>query len=166
MRLYVTNNEKKWGITYHELGWLENAIKKTKRLENKTLKHGESMLHVCARNFDGEETAQALIDSGYNVNAKDVFGQTPLFAAVGEGNIDMCLLLLHNDADINHRDKNLNTPLIKSVVNNDLKMVEFLIKHDADINHKNRYGETALKIACQESNVNLAKLLIDNGGDY
>lgn len=160
----ITNNELKWGITYHQLGWLENSVKKYVRNEKRVLNFGESLLHIAARDFNGEEMCDTLIQSGYNVNARDDFGHTPLFAAINVGNTYIAQLLLDNKANVNHQSKDLDTPLIKAVVDNDYDMVKLLIENGAKVNMANKFDETPLKIACQENRMKIARLLIDNGG--
>jgi len=154
-------------VTHDQLGWLLDAVKFSEKKEKEALKHGQTILHVCARNTDDEEIIMSHINAGYNVNSVDLFGQTPLFYAIGGGNLDVCKLLIDNGADVNHQDKNLNTPLIKATVTNNLAIMKVLIDSGADVNKLNKYQETALKIACQEHGIDTraAKLLIDNLGE-
>lgn len=165
----VTINEQKWGIVYKDLGWLESAVRRTDRKISETLKNGESMLHVCARD-DAEEMCSTLIGSGYNVNAVDAFGQTPLFIALQKGHVEIVQILLDARANPNHADKNLNTPLMAAINANldikcdiNIKLIEMLLKSGAKINQANKYEETPLKVACIAERTKIAKFLIDNG---
>ena len=166
----VTVNEQKWGITYKDLGWLESLVRRTDRKVRETLKNGESMLHVCARD-DAEEMCATLIDSGYNVNAEDAFGQTPLFIALQKGHFGIVQILLNAGANPNYADKNFNTPLMAAINanlgiegNNNIELIKMLLKDGAKINQANKYLETPLKVACIAERTKIAKFLIDNGG--
>jgi ankyrin repeat protein len=162
----VTNNEIEWGITYNEMGWLINSLKASNNREKGSLRNGENILHVCARNNESEEICQTLIDVGYNVNSTDDYGHTPLYSAIAAGNYEVCETLLNLGADVNHQDVNLNTPLHKSIAENNIDIMKLLISRGAHVNKYNKYIETPLKLAAQEERLDLCRCLIDNGGEY
>jgi ankyrin repeat protein len=162
----MTYNEVDWGITYKEMGWLINTLRAVDNKTKGVLKHGQTMLHISARNNDSEEICEALIKAGYNVNAVDDFGHTPLFTAITHGNYEVCGVLLNLGADVNHQDRNLNTPMHKAIAENNLDIMKLLIRFEANINQYNKYMETPLKLAAQEERLELCRYLIDNGGEY
>lgn len=171
----VTNNEDRWGITYKEMGRLESLVRADDSKEKGCLRNGESLLHVCARNNESEEICAVLIRTGYNIDAVDSYGHTPLYTAITAGNYEVCEVLLNLGANVNHQDFNLNTPLHKAVAENNIDIIKLLLSYDADVNKINKYSETPLKLASDEEHINnrpmsirleLLKFLIDNGGEY
>lgn len=165
----LTENEKKWGITYAGLAWAENAARANDKKIKQKLKYGESLLHVGGRG-NPEEILITLLKCGYNVNALDKFNQTPLFGAIQNGQLDICRILLDAGANPNHQDINGNTPLIAAVnANLDMKfkinieIIKLLLKSDAKINLTNNEKETPLKAACQSERPEIVSFLKDQG---
>jgi len=116
------------------------------------------LLAIMNANWD---LAKRLIEAGANVNQWDIFGQAPLFAAVGlytraDGGrasidppnetkgIEVLRMLLERGADPNmqlfFRPANVrgstntrgSTPLIRAANNGDLEVVKLLLEHGAD----------------------------------
>src|SRR5690554_563205 len=116
------------------------------------------LLAIMNANWD---LAKRLIEAGANVNQWDIFGQAPLFAAVGlytraDGGrasidppnetkgIEVLRMLLERGADPNmqlfFRPANVrgstntrgSTPLIRAANNGDLELVKLLLEHGAD----------------------------------
>ena len=69
-------------------------------------------LHFAAQEFN-VENARALVGATADLEAEDVYGNTPLwratFASKGRG--DVVVLLLHAGADRHHANKSGNSPL-------------------------------------------------------
>ena len=173
--LQVTRDEVKWGITHKEMGWLESLVRDDDNREKGCLKDGESLLHVCARNNEAEDICETLIKTGYNIDATDRYGHTPLYAAIAAGNYEICEVLLNLGANVDHQDFNLNTPLHKAIAENNIDIIKLLLLSGADVNKRNKYSETPLMLASDEEHMNkrpmsirleLLKFLIDNGGEY
>ena len=94
------------------------------------------------------EVVQTLIDNGANVNARDVFGRTPLHLAVGHPAI--IALLLEAGANVDARDSLSNTPLHRAVPS--IESVDALISAGANVRAENTSGNTALDIAMRYGN--------------
>ena len=121
---------------------------------------GVSPLHLAVMNANWD-LAKQLIDAGANVNQWDIFGEAPLFTAVGgrsrtDGGrasidppnattgIEVVRLLLERGANPNmqlfFRPANVrgatntrgSTPLIRAANGNDLEVVKLLLEHGAD----------------------------------
>ena len=78
---------------------------------NERNKRGSTPLHFCALQREGKELAKKLIDAGADVNAKNIFGYTPLYLSVKYNKIDMVRILMDNGADENIADDLGDTPL-------------------------------------------------------
>lgn len=57
-------------------------------------------------------SVRLLLDSGYEVNEKNQFGDTALTKAAGSGNIEIVKLLVARGADVNAANKSGRTALI------------------------------------------------------
>lgn len=82
-------------------------------------------------NTDTEFTrAVFLIENGADVNAKTIRG-TPIFYAIGWGNLKSVKLLLDNGADINIRNQEGETPLSWAKKLERDEIVALLLKYGA-----------------------------------
>jgi ankyrin repeat protein len=123
---------------------------------------GVTPLHLAVMNANWD-LAQQLILAGADVNQWDIFGEAPLFTAIGLRNqinggrasidelnktdgLTIVGLLLERGADPNmqlfFRPANVrgstatrgSTPLIRAATNADLEVINLLLKHGADVN--------------------------------
>lgn len=123
---------------------LRNDVAEIRRLlaegtdaDSRDSEHGETAL-MLARS---EEAAKLLLDSGADVNARDVvYGRTP-FLATGQR------ILLDRGADINATDNAGQTALMYAVRAADIEGVRQLIERGANVNVQDEEGETALSLA-------------------
>lgn len=100
---------------------------------------GRTALHLAIRE-NWHETAEFLINNGFNVNQKDNQGWTPLHWAIDS--VAGCDLLLENKADINAQDNQGLTPLHWATDKDRASVIKFLIKKGANWQLKdlgNRY---------------------------
>jgi ankyrin repeat protein len=133
------------------------------------------------------ELIKTLLDKGVDVNGKNRTGGTPLTAAVANGQLDVARLLIETGADVNARDHFGRTALMEAAHIGRLELVALLIEKGADVNakghtsgerdmalHNHREAEhlmsvpgstTALMEAAWRNNVDIIKLLIDNGAN-
>lgn len=150
--------------TWMELVQLFNKGRKSERLDYRNTV-GETPLHAAIVNacFD---IAELLIAKGADVNAKDEYGETPLYIAA-HSDKDIAELLIAKGADVNARTKRGDTPLFSTAlfVHKDKAIAELLIAKGADVNAENKDGETPLYIAAREGHKEVANLLIAKGAD-
>merc|ERR1712098_737113 len=76
-----------------------------------TTRNGESPLMIVSV-FDDKNSILALIKRGANVNQQNNFGETALHSAADYGSIDVCAILLDNDANIDAVNHSGWTPLM------------------------------------------------------
>lgn len=58
---------------------------------------------------------------------------TPFLAAVEEGHIEICQLLLKNGADVNHKDEDGMSPILVAKKNGNTELCTKLIKYGAKV---------------------------------
>jgi cytohesin len=104
-------------------------------------------------------TVEALIAKGADVNAKDKYGQTPLYIA---GTSDVADLLIDHGALINAKDSYDRTPLHITAWSGKKDVAELLIAKGADVNARDKGGQTPLYLAGTKE---MAELLVMKGAN-
>jgi ankyrin repeat protein len=84
------------------------------------------------------------------VNTENSDGDSPLYIAVQEENMDIAKYLIDNGADVNH----INTREVWSILHlachlKNLEMVKLLLDNDADIELTTNTGATPLYLICE-----------------
>ena len=90
------------------------------------------------------EVVCSLIKCGMDVNARGLWGRSPLQFAFGYGSLDVVRCLFGHGADANFQDDNLQTPLMFAAVGGNLEIVRVLLGHNADVNSQDQEGSTPL----------------------
>lgn len=119
---------------------------KTSTTSQKTLLHSDAHLS----RYEGYESSMASLAKRMDVNAKDNFGNTPLWCALRVGNYKKAEELLSYGADVNALDSSGDTLLHKALYtmpNMQAGITEFLLKHGADYTLRDRDGMTPLEAA-------------------
>ncbi|XP_044739630.1 serine/threonine-protein phosphatase 6 regulatory ankyrin repeat subunit C-like [Chrysoperla carnea] len=133
--------------------------------ENNYQSTSETPLHFAVMNGDIEIMKMLLVRRA-NINAQNIYGQTPLHKAIEKNDrVEIIELLLKHEADVNVKDRNDQTPLYVSIKNNRLEIIELLLKHNADVNVEDEDRNTPLFYAIQNPNLKITKLLLDNGAN-
>ncbi|XP_076363675.1 uncharacterized protein LOC143253528 isoform X2 [Tachypleus tridentatus] len=76
-------------------------------------------------------------------------GSTPLILATLNGSQDLCLLLLHFEANVNATDSKGNTALHIAAFSGKSELLELLIENGAEVDGVNNDKNTPTHIACQ-----------------
>lgn len=110
------------------------------------------------------EVMALLIDRGANPNARDLWGQTPLFYAANDGNEDAaCFLLSQGNVEINVLSDLQQTPLSVASRSGELPVVKFLVDQGADVMQSIPAMTTALAYAAAMGNLELVSYLLEKG---
>ena len=120
-------------------------------------------LMAAVKNGDGATAMQLLGVNPTLVNTRDFSGQTPLLAALEQGNEDWVGFLIEKGADVNAADKNGDTPLIIATRRRSDVAIGWLLEKGAKPDLNNKIGETALILAVQTRNLAAAKRLLAAG---
>ena len=104
-------------------------------------------IHDAARTGDVAKINSLLAANSSLVNAKDSYGQTPLFQASAYGRLDVVKLLLGKGAAVNfvshdsaEGDEPGCTPLLLAAENGHVEIVKLLLEKGADVNAKASYN--------------------------
>ena len=88
-------------------------------------------------------TVKKLITENYQVNDKDINGDTPLHYSAECGKLKIVKLLIRDgNAQVNSQNHFQYTPLIRAVVNDHATIVSFLLKSNAQLNLQDINGFT------------------------
>ena len=105
------------------------------------------------------EIVEEMVEQGYNVNAQDDDGRTPLhIAAALNHNIDM-RVLIGLGADINAQDKQGRTPMMYAAADGKSDAVVLLVSELADVDIQDVEGMTAYAWSQSGSNSDLVNFL-------
>jgi len=111
---------------------------------------GDSVLHYACGWDNSTEMAKFILEKGIDVNIKNKKGQTPLFRATKNNNLDVVFYLINHQAEVNTQDKQGNTPLHIAVKKANKKMMVLLLLKGVDQSLKNGEGLTALDLVNKE----------------
>ncbi|APR97946.1 ankyrin repeat domain-containing protein [Wolbachia endosymbiont of Folsomia candida] len=100
------------------------------------------------------------------VNAKNEYGETPLYIASQEGYLEVVKALLAIEGiDVNAANNRGWTPLFTASEEGLLEVVKELLKHNPDVNSRTKSGHTPLIIAANRGYIEVIKELDANGAD-
>lgn len=88
-----------------------------------------------------------LIDIGFDINAQNLKGDTPLIAKVKKNHYKCVLTLLYHGANVDVQNKKGNTALFYAVRSGDIDLTQALVVFDAKLDIMNRRLQTARHIA-------------------
>ena len=106
-----------------------------------------------------------LVEGGvYNVNKKDIYGNSPIIIASYNNYFEIVKYLTEYGANLNVKDKYGNTALILASLKGNYEIVRYLIEQGAIIDEPGRFGKTSLMYASaykgNDSTLELVKYLV------
>ncbi|GBN54847.1 hypothetical protein AVEN_176974-1 [Araneus ventricosus] len=116
----------------------------------------DTMLHK-AKNAG---IARDLLGYSANVNAKNLYEQTPLHSAAIEGKAELVKTLLEHTANVNARDSKGLTPLHYAVKSKNVEAIKYLIMNDANITFQRFNEPSILTSAMLQDDLTSVKALI------
>lgn len=132
-----------------------------------TYRKGNVLHAVAAAKHAGAEAvdlAKQFIDSGVDINAKDIKGYTPLRTACHYGNLELAKLLLKHGADPKEKNIDNITVLHVAVKSGHLELVQELLDRyeegDKNCNAKTLQGNTPFHFACATGNKAMVEKLL------
>lgn len=97
---------------------------------------------------------ERLIDQNFDINAKNLLGETPLHVMVKRNRVKCAIVLLYNNAHVNSQNLFGFTPLHYAIKQNDVVMTQTLIVFNANIDCENFLNESARHLAAKEAVTN------------
>lgn len=115
--------------------------------------------------FGSEASVRKLIQSGSNVNEKDVWGFTPLIQATIMNKPGIATFLLKHEAKIDQTDITGQTALQWAVNRRNAELVQLFLDYNANPNHYSRDGQPILVNPILRGEEDLIRLLVNKGAD-
>lgn len=127
----------------------------------------ESALHRAVRGHGTgsfEAVAKMLVDAGADLRARNSAKDTPLHAAIYEGE-QRALTLVRLGADPAVLDDASQPMLIKAILLNFMELADLLLARGVPIDVRDEQGQTALLVATRERRLSAIRFLLDRGAD-
>jgi ankyrin repeat protein len=96
--------------------------------------YNDNELFVAVKNNDLELVENLITYKWMDVNGKNGTGETPIFYAIFNGNLDMIKLLMKHGADVNVIPYYGRPLLMYAFLTNDIDIITYLINNGAQIN--------------------------------
>lgn len=105
-------------------------------LPRKYLSYNEdqnSKLHFASYFGDYKTALMLLLSSEVDINARNIWRETPLHHCTSQGHLDIMMLLLDGGADVNALDKDYYTPLHHAIIHGNKEATELLVCYGSNI---------------------------------
>ena len=123
-------------------------------------------LHLAARLRNDTKIVEILLDHGAETAGHHYHGETPLHAAVANGEPAVIQVLLDNGADIMAQTDAGMTSLHLAASKHDAGVVAPLLTHGADVNARTDWGVTPLHLAAEHNSAPaVIELLLERGAN-
>ena len=126
------------------------------------LSSGDPAIHQAIAKED-DESLRILVESGADVDARDMFGDPALHAAIKEDDPEILRILVEAGADVDAKNSFGDPALHRAILKGDSEMVRILVEAGADVKITNTFGDSALKRAIREDNKEIVQILADAG---
>lgn len=120
-------------------------------LESRTREEETPLFSACARNKD-TKVVDFLISKGADINAKNIYGQSPLMAAIWDKRYNIAKQLLKAGAGVQAKNKWGETALHFACAHGNVEMVELLLKAGADAYAEEITGIRPIDVASLREN--------------
>ncbi|MHB9146964.1 MAG: ankyrin repeat domain-containing protein [Candidatus Amoebophilus sp.] len=138
-----------------------NSLAKDKYDDTDIIRKNKSLQKAIVKG--DEKRVSKLINTGLDINAKNIDGNTPLYLAAQNSWIEIAKLLIENGAKVNEVSKNGEIPLHSVAEKGQLELVNLLVEQKSNFNAKNITGNTPLHLAVINNHVEVVRLLLQLG---
>ncbi|ELT88636.1 hypothetical protein CAPTEDRAFT_47865, partial [Capitella teleta] len=120
--------------------------------------------------FDNVRMVKILLNKGLEIDARDIYGYTPLFIVISSSSNETTLkmiveALVTNGANVDTSDHDGDTPLHMASIRKHPSIVNYLLENGADPNAINNEGNTPYHYAIWNEQKQLADSLLKYGAD-
>lgn len=152
-----------YAILYGQLEWVNYLI--DQKFDINGLSEGnETPLHSCVRaKRTGLACAKIILKAKGDINAKNVWGRTPLMEAIVQFRYEIVDYLLAEGADVNIADDHKTTPLHVCASYGNLTCLKTMLARGANQNAQDERGRTSLYFAITGNHKEVVFYLIENG---
>ena len=126
---------------------------------------GQTALHLAAE--QDEYLTRDVLKNGFDINIRNLDGQTPLMCAVSADNIETVTLLLKNHADVDAADEKQTTALhLAASKDKSGSITQLLLRRNADRELVDEIGLTPLCVAAFNGNDAAVRVLLKHGAKH
>ena len=131
-------------------------------IHSKDTKDYTALHHTAPQDHDS--TVRILLNAGMEIDARNLYGRTPIFQAVGSGHEETVRVFLEKGANINAIDNEGWSVLHIAVFHEHVAITALLLDHGAKVNC-DADGITPLHVAVLRENIDLVELLLEYDAD-
>jgi len=117
----------------------------------------QTILHIAALKFSGDEVIKKLIDAGVNPNIRDNNGKTALFYIL-RGRADSTVKYLIDKTDLSIKDNQNKTVFFYTVSNYNTFSLLFMKNNNIDITQRDKYDKSLLLYIIDRGDYRVLKL--------
>jgi ankyrin repeat protein len=126
---------------------------------------GQTALHLAAT--QDEYLTRDVLGHGFDINIRNLDGETPLMCAVNAENIQTVTLLLKNHAEVNAEDHKQRTCLhLAALKDKSGSITQLLLRRNADTELVDEIGLTPLFVAAFNGNDAVTRQLLKHGAKH
>ena len=152
---------------------LQCLLKAGADVDDRNLNLSQDQFHrdtplIFAVRYENIEAVRILVENGADVNAKSAYQyRGAIYCATSNTNILRILVEAGADVNLLHNENGdmAITPLVAAIYNDNAHSVKYLLANGADINAKIGGGGTALHVTAANNNIEIAKILLEEGID-
>lgn len=138
---------------------------------NCLIKHSDSPLYnneddrllMLAVNKSSIDMIKCLVEAGYDINKKNICGDSLLHNALRKHKKELTEYLLNDcSPNMNATNNNNESPLYLAVIYEKKDVVQQLIQSGVDVNISNRFGIAPISIAVKKRNIDMVEMLVNS----
>ena len=126
---------------------IEVAIQNGSDLENRNDFHQNTVLMRAILKKREEGISKLLIESGADINARNLYEDTPLIVSILKKREGISKLLIESGADIHARNEGGYTPLMLAAQKKQVETVKLLLAYGADVHAVDNLGDSVMSHA-------------------
>lgn len=121
---------------------------------------------IASASTNNQKVVKLFSKAGYDVNEKNQFGDTPMFHALKNDNIQQFNFFEQAGANMSLPDADGNTLLLWALKNDkDMSLLKRLAGNESIINQANSNGETPFLVALTQGKPDMVSFLLNEGAD-